>query len=236
MGANEKDSAVELTTASSLKISPSRVLRALRRTLKDPRHLGRIARKLQMIATRNSTFHSSEELGAASHCPAGMIDEMLEIFQPQSILDIGQGTGQAVAYFVGKGITDVVGVEGSPEAIRASPFPDKAFQWDLNRTLDLHRRFDIVYSFEVVEHIHPRFVDNLVQTFSAHGDRIVMTAAHPGQGGIGHFNEQPAEYWIGHFARLGYRYDEGNTKRLKDCRDLCWDNLLSFVREPGRPG
>lgn len=77
-------------------------------------------------------------------------------------MNVPLGIGKTLPYFVGKGITDVVGVEGSPEAIRASPFPDKAVLWNLNKTLNLHRRFDVVYSLEVVEHIHPRYVDNLL--------------------------------------------------------------------------
>jgi len=232
MSASENDSTGGLATAGSgTRFDASVVLRALKHTLKEPRHLGLIARKLRMMATRNSTFHSTDELALANSCPARMVDEMIRLFQPRSILDIGQGTGQAVAYFIKKGIADVVGVEGSREAIRASPFPEKAVLWNLNKTLDLHRRFDLIYSVEVVEHIHPRYVDNLVQSFSLHGDRIVMTAARPGQGGHGHFNEQPPEYWIERFVRVGFSYDEANTTRLKDCKDSYWANILVFVRE-----
>jgi SAM-dependent methyltransferase len=212
-------------------MNASTMFRALGRTLKNPRYLGHIFRKLRVMATRDSIFHAPDELAMAGACPSAMLEVMLEIFRPKSILDVGQGTGQAIAFFTKKGMTDVLGVEGSAEAIAASPFPEKAMCWNLDRPLDLHRRFDVVYSFEVAEHIHPRYVDNLLQTFSAHGDRVVMTAARAGQGGLGHFNEQPPEYWIRQFARFGFRYDAENTQRLKDCKDIWWENILVFVRD-----
>jgi hypothetical protein len=35
----------------------------------------------------------------------------------------------------------------------------------------------------------------------------VFTAAHPGQGGTDHVNEQPATYWIAKFAKRGFSSD-----------------------------
>jgi SAM-dependent methyltransferase len=206
------------------------LIRTLRKVAADPGHIFNVASHLRMILTRNSIFHTPHELSMAGSCPTRMLTRMLELFQPRSILDLGQGTGQTVEFFLKSGITDVVGVEGSPEAIAASPHPEKAIRWNLNETLDLGRTFDLVYSFEVVEHIHPRFVENLLRSFSHHGDRVVITAARPGQGGAGHFNEQPPEYWIVHFQRKGYRYAEKATAELKACNDIWADNLLVFER------
>ena len=204
--------------------------RTLRKVVANPRHLSTVASRLRMNLTRNSIFHSPQELSMAGSCPAKMLTRMLELFAPRSILDLGQGTGQTVAFFVKAGIADVQGVEGSPEAIAASPHPEKALCWNLNETLALGRTFDLVYSFEVVEHIHPRYVENLLRSFASHGDRIVITAARPGQGGAGHFNEQPPEYWIGQFQKFGYRCDETATAELKACDDIWADNLLVFAR------
>ena len=204
--------------------------RTLRKIAANPRHIFNVASRLRMILTRNSIFHTSLELSMAGSCPTKMLMRMLELFQPRSILDLGQGTGQTVAFFVKSGITDVQGVEGSPEAIAACPHPGKAMCWNLNEPLDLGRKFDLVYSFEVVEHIHPRYMENLMRSFSNHGNRVVITAARPGQGGAGHFNEQPPEYWIAQFQKCGYRLDEMGTAELKACDDIWADNLLVFER------
>jgi SAM-dependent methyltransferase len=206
------------------------LIRTFRKIAADPNHIFNVASHLRMMVTRNSIFHTNHELSMAGSCPTKMLTRMLELFEPRSILDLGQGTGQTVEFFLKSGIADVVGVEGSREAIAASPHPEKAIRWNLNETLDLGRTFDLVYSFEVVEHIHPRYVDNLLDSFSRHGDRVVITAARPGQGGAGHFNEQPPEYWIRRFKKMGFRYDEMATVELKACNDIWADNLLVFER------
>lgn len=87
-------------------------------------------------------------------------------------------------------------------------------QWDLKQELDLHRKFDLVWCFKVAGHIHPYFVPSLIRTLTNHADTIVMSAAHPGQGGNGHFNEQPRSYWIDLFASYGYRHNDESLARL----------------------
>jgi hypothetical protein len=115
------------------------LLRTFRKVVADPSHIFNVTSHLRMILTRNSIFHTTHELSMAGSCPTKMLVRMLELFQPRSILDLGQGTGQTVEFFLKSGITDVVGVEGSPEAIAASPHPERAMCWNLNETLDLGR-------------------------------------------------------------------------------------------------
>jgi hypothetical protein len=45
---------------------------------------------------------------------------------------------------------------------------------------------------------------------------IVFTAAHPGQGGMGHVNEQPPEEWAAKFESVGMTFDREATNRLRD--------------------
>jgi SAM-dependent methyltransferase len=66
--------------------------------------------------------------------------------------------------------------------------------------------FDLVYCFEVAEHVAPDFSDRLVAMIANQAQVAVFTAAHPGQGGTGHVNEQPRKYWIERFKRAGMRY------------------------------
>jgi hypothetical protein len=57
-----------------------------------------------------------------------------------------------------------------------------------------------------------------------------MSAAHPGQGGVGHFNEQPRQYWIEKLAKIGFTHDDQARQRL--IRDWTWfpENLFVFRR------
>jgi hypothetical protein len=61
-----------------------------------------------------------------------------------------------------------------------------------------------------------------------------MSAAQPGQGGVGHFNEQPPEYWISKMASVGYTLDEALTQRLQATPDEYAANMLAFRHEASR--
>jgi hypothetical protein len=70
--------------------------------------------------------------------------------------------------------------------------PAKHFAaFDLSRPFRLGRRFDLVQSLEVAEHIPPAQTEIFVDNLAAHGDVILFSAAVPGQGGEFHVNEQP---------------------------------------------
>jgi len=75
--------------------------------------------------------------------------------------------------------------------------------------------FDVAYCFEVAEHIPAPLGDLLVEFISSHGHEVLFTAAHPGQGGTGHINEQTADYWLQRFARHGKRLDVERTASVR---------------------
>ena len=122
-----------------------------------------------------------------------------------SLLDIGAGHGAWAAEWLAAGVGDVVAVDGDYVARDQLAIPPKNFvAHDLATPLDLERKFDLVQTLEVAEHLpHAKadlFVDNLV----AHGDVILFSAAVPHQGGEHHVNEQPPEYWRAKFAARGF--------------------------------
>jgi hypothetical protein len=51
-----------------------------------------------------------------------------------------------------------------------------------------------VWSYEVAEHIHPKYTDAFLYKLTSHGPVVVLSAAQPGQGGCDYFNEQPLHY------------------------------------------
>lgn len=186
-------------------------------------------RTLYRKATKSSIFYFESEMDMCSLFPKGLLDESIRIFRPRSVLDLGCGTGRSLDYFHQQGI-EVFGIEGSELAISKSPHPELIRQADLNEEVDLGRKFDLVWSYEVVEHIHPGYVHNLLRTFSNHADQVVLSAAQPGQGGQGHFNEQPPEYWIEKFGEHGFRFDAEATERLRAVPEEFAGNMLAFRR------
>jgi len=122
-----------------------------------------------------------------------------------SLLDVGAGHGAWAAEWLAAGVKDVTAVDGDYVARDQLAIPATHFvAHDLATPLDLGRKFDLVQTLEVAEHLpHAKadlFVDNLI----AHGDVILFSAAVPHQGGEHHVNEQPPEYWRAKFAKRGY--------------------------------
>ena len=148
-----------------------------------------------------------------------------------SLLDIGAGHGAWAAEWIAAGVKDVIAVDGDYVTVAQLAIPAGNFiAHDLATPLDLKRKFDLVQTLEVAEHLpHAKadlFVDNLV----AHGDVILFSAAVPHQGGEHHVNEQPPEYWRSRFAKRGYAVFDFIRPGLVD-KDgvMAWYRFNSYV-------
>ena len=181
----------------------------------------------------SSIFVEEWEMGMCSHCPEQMLGYVLNRFHPKSVLDLGCGTGRTLDHFLAQGL-DAQGTEGSSKGISLARHPERIRQHDLERPLDLGRRFDLLWCFEVAEHIRPAKADVLLDTIARHSDLVVLSAARPGQGGDGHFNEQPPEYWIERMQRRGYELLREETEALRAIPETHSGNMLMFrkVRTP----
>lgn len=176
----------------------------------------------------DSIFRYEYELEMCSRYPRELLDMAWNTYQPVSVLDIGCGTGTSLAYFQQKGAR-IRGIEGSDLAISKSAVKTYIVAHNLQAPIDLGERFDLVWSYEVVEHIKPDYADILVQTLVTHASRILLlSAAVPGQGGLGHFNEQPPAYWIQKIEPFGFRFDEAMSRKFQQCKD--GENILVFER------
>jgi SAM-dependent methyltransferase len=154
-----------------------------------------------------------------------VIDEL----RPKTVLDVGCGTGKALDYFIANGI-ECAGVEGSQLAVNHASNADRIVVWNLNKPYCAGRDFDLVWCFEVAEHIHPNYTDVFLDTLCRHAPLIVLSAAHPGQGGVGHFNEQPPEYWIARLSSRGFEYDGVMARRLTANWTWYPENVMFFRR------
>jgi SAM-dependent methyltransferase len=149
--------------------------------------------------------------------PRVVIPLLLNIVNPKSVLDVGCGTGNWLRVFEEFGVSDVLGVDflvkESDLVISRSQFINQ----DLTSPLDLGRRFDLVMSLEVAEHLHPESADQFVANLVRHADTILFSAAIPGQGGQFHLNEQWPEYWEQKFNKHGFYFHDV-------IRPLIWGN------------
>jgi len=119
---------------------------------------------------------------------------LVERFSVTRVLDVGCGDGINTGYFAQLGC-QIVGVEGLlPNALHPqSPFP--IIVHDFAHGIIQLAKIDLVWCCELLEHVHEKYLDNLIQTL-LNGRIIALTHAVPGQGGHHHVNEQSAEYWV----------------------------------------
>jgi len=196
------------------------------------RYLNRVYTELILHIDRKifkkAFFLDENELWMASLFPKKIIDKTIELINPKTVLDLGCGVGKSLDYFLKK--MDVMGVEGSDIAIYYAKHPEVILQYNLEKELNLHKKFDLIWSYEFVEHIYPKYINNLMKTFSNHSDTVVMSAAQPGQEGDGHFNEQPDSYWIAQFKRYGYSFNENKTGILRKLNEVFAKNMYVFER------
>ncbi len=128
------------------------------------------------------------------------------LFNPASVIDIGCGVGYWLKVWKDElHINDLLGVEGDYVTERFFKL-DKQYlkNADLKFPLNLNRKFDLVMSMEVAEHIPEAHADIFVSNLVAAGDVILFSAAIIGQKGTYHINEQMPEYWAKKFISHGY--------------------------------
>lgn len=124
------------------------------------------------------------------------------------VADVGCGTGTFLAAALEDGSEHAFGMEG--EWVTPDMLDDARIVFEAR---DLEQRFsgprvDLVLSLEVAEHLSPERAESFVADLVAMAPAVLFSAAIPGQGGVGHINEQWPSFWAGHFVRHRYRaYD-----------------------------
>jgi SAM-dependent methyltransferase len=130
---------------------------------------------------------------------------LCELFEPSSVVDVGCGTGAWLAEFLRNGVADVRGLDGpwvDPGQLSIEPACFEAA--DLSNPPKANRRFDLVTSLEVAEHLPESSARRFVEYLTSLGDTVAFSAAIPFQGGTDHLNEQWPDYWSDLFAERGY--------------------------------
>lgn len=150
----------------------------------------------------------------------------------RAIADIGCGTGTWLATALASGSDTAFGIEGdwvSPEMLDD---PRIQFVAQNLETPFTGPRLDLAISLEVAEHLSPKRGPGFVADLVALAPAILFSAAIPGQGGVGHVNEQWQSYWAGLFAQHGYQpYDVIRPKIWADADIPAWyrQNTILFL-------
>lgn len=136
-----------------------------------------------------------------------VVSAIEDVLHPTSVIDVGCGNADLLKGFSPN--CKKFGLEGTHNAIDAIGKHDDIYVFirDLRKPLDdfLLHKADLAICFEVAEHVEPEYADVFVDNLCGLSDRILMTAAPPGQGGRYHVNCRPFAYWFYKFTSRGYR-------------------------------
>jgi SAM-dependent methyltransferase len=134
-----------------------------------------------------------------------VVPVLLNKLLPRSVLDVGCGRGNWLAEWHANGVKECHGIDGSYVEKKHLHFEAINFHpHELSKPVDLKRKFDLVQSLEVAEHLPKSASETFVDTLTRHGDIILFSAAVKGQGGEDHINEQPISFWKTLFEDRGY--------------------------------
>ncbi|MDE2141666.1 MAG: hypothetical protein KGJ84_04570 [Elusimicrobia bacterium] len=171
---------------------------------------------------------------------SAVTDVLHELYRPKRLIDLGAGCGVYSHLFAAKG-TEVVTVDGVlPPSEFAYPV---AFHIrDLTAPFENPwGRFDLTLCLEVAEHIPEDLADAFLENILRFGDRLILSAAQPGQEGHHHVNTRPKRYWVARLAEKGFAYNRRETGRIQSAlaaaRDIHrWmaDPVSVYVRETAR--
>ncbi|HVW76158.1 MAG TPA: class I SAM-dependent methyltransferase [Alloacidobacterium sp.] len=152
----------------------------------------------------DATFYQYLQKGALRSAQI-VVPLVMDWLKIKSILDVGCGAGAWLSVYQRQGIAASYGVDGDYVRPESLLIPQASFiPRDVSQPFDLGERFDLVQCLEVGEHIPNASSKTLVANLVKHSDRVLFSAAVPGQGGENHINEQTYEFWRAHFAAHGY--------------------------------
>ena len=179
-------------------------------------------------------IHTEEIHNLAS--PKAIVPLIQKIVNPTSVLDIGCGIGTWLKVFLDNGVADILGVDGDYVDFAKLKIPrDNFLAFDLRNELVIDRRFDLVISLEVAEHLPEKSADLFITSLVRHADTILFSAAIPGQGGQLHLNEQWPDYWQRKFAHHGLYCHDILRMQIWDNKDVDWwykQNMFLVSKTP----
>ena len=160
-----------------------------------------------------------------------LLNVLFDIIKPTSVLDVGCGNGSWLKAFENHKIIDIIGVDGfyvPKESLLIDV--NKFVAADLTKPLKLNRKFDLIVSLEVAEHLPEESADVFVKNLITHGDTILFSAAIPYQGGLRHLNEQYPSYWQKIFAKYDYAFYDIIRPKIWNDKDVkVWYKQNSFI-------
>jgi SAM-dependent methyltransferase len=186
------------------------------------------------------TKYFDKQVSSAATSAARILPIVLEILEPDSIVDLGCGRGAWLKVASHLGVTRLVGIDGpwvtsADLMIDASCFRPTDFTKEA--IPDLERRFDLAICCEVLEHVSPEIARTMIDWLCRNSRAVLFSAAIPGQGGRNHINEDWMSNWVGLFSARNFDAYDIIRPRVwsdQDVADFYRQNCI-LAAERGHP-
>ncbi|WP_055448728.1 class I SAM-dependent methyltransferase [Lacinutrix mariniflava] len=169
--------------------------------------------------------------------PKIIVDLCLKLIKPTSVVDFGCGIGTFLKAFKEKGITDVLGMDGSwvNREMLQNFLSEKEFkEANLEEPILLDKKYDLAISLEVAEHLKESAAETFIENLVNSSDMILFSAAIPHQGGQNHINEQWFDYWLAKFHKQGFEVLDVFRAELWNKPQVNWwykQNIFLLVKK-----
>jgi cyclopropane fatty-acyl-phospholipid synthase-like methyltransferase len=158
--------------------------------------------------TTDQTGHVHDLSIAASLC------KYLDDKQAKTVVDFGCGLGDYAKAFKADGYK-VEAYDGNPNTQTLTNGIGKVL--DLSKPFYLGKKFDVVLSLEVGEHIPKEFEEQFIDNITKHAKKhLIISWAVVGQGGDGHVNCANNDYIIWQIVDRGFKHNGKDSQTIRD--------------------
>ncbi|WP_375472521.1 class I SAM-dependent methyltransferase [uncultured Nostoc sp.] len=160
---------------------------------------------------------------------------IFNLYQPKTVADFGCGPGHLSRELAKLGVK-VTAIDGFSQP----DFSNLNVEFhlvNLNDSIAItniftNRTFDMAICLEVAEHLNPSVSSELVTWLTKVAPVVVFSAAVLGQGGVGHINLQPRDFWHGQFTQHSFLCADRIREQLRLVPSIApWYlyNILDYV-------
>ena len=139
-------------------------------------------------------------------------DNIIDTINPETVLDVGCAYGLLVEALRDRNC-EAYGIDVSEHALSNSRSDIRPFLNCSSILEPLNKKFDLIVSVEVIEHIKEVDCDILIGNMCDAADKILISSIPDDFDDPTHFNVQPPTYWVKKFSEFGFEpvinYDAG---------------------------
>jgi SAM-dependent methyltransferase len=137
---------------------------------------------------------------------ANLAGRIVSDIAPGSVLDAGCAIGLLVEALRERGV-DATGIDLSSYAIGQVHDSVRSFCHHGSIADEFPRRYDLIVSIEVLEHMPARDAEAAIANFCRHTDDVIFSSSPSDYREPTHINVHPPGYWASEFARHGFYRD-----------------------------